>query len=311
MSTIPQLDISRFETDKENFVKDLGEAYSTLGFAGLVNHGIDQDLIYRALNVSKEVFELPEDVKKQYHKENGGARGYTPFGTEIAKDADHVDLKEFWHVGRELDQVSKNEQSMLPNVFPAEVPEFKEVTLTLFSELDKLARTVLRALALYLGEEETFFEDKVNEGNSILRPLHYPPIENTETACVRAAAHEDINVITLLVGSEQSGLEILRKDGAWIPVSIIEGTIICNIGDMMQRLTNYVMRSTTHRVVNPVGEEAKSSRYSIPFFMHFNSDYVIDALPQCVTDENPKRDEAITSDDYLKERLIEIGLLKK
>jgi isopenicillin N synthase-like dioxygenase len=306
--TIPVLDISNFDTNREDFLKELGQAYKAWGFAGITNHGISMDVIQNALKASEAFFALPEETKKQYFQDNGGQRGYTPFGTEIAKDAEYVDLKEFWHVGREVEGTPPYEQ-LLPNVWPAEAPEFKSAMLTLYSELDKLANRMLQAFALFLGEDKQYFTEKVNFGNSILRPLHYPPITDPSLPNVRAGAHEDINLITLLVGSEQEGLEVLSKTGEWVGITMIEGTIICNVGDMLQRLTNHLLPSTTHRVVNPKGDAAKSSRYSIPFFMHPNPDMSLDALPQCVTEENPKRDEPITANEYLMQRLREIGLI--
>ncbi len=308
--SIPTLDISRFESDRENFLKELGAAYEEWGFAGITEHGVDIQVIEDALKISESFFALPTEVKEKYFLDNGGKRGYTPFGKEIAKDAKHVDLKEFWHVGRELAMESQTQDPQLdPNVWPEELPEFKSTMLALYEALDKLANKMLSAFALYLGEEENYFDHRVNVGNSVLRSLHYPPIENTDTQCVRAAEHGDINLITLLVGSAQDGLQVQAKTGEWVPISIIEGTIICNIGDMMQRLTNHVLPSTIHRVVNPEGDAAKYSRYSIPFFVHPNSDTIIDSLPNCVTDENPKRYEPITANEYLEQRLREIGLL--
>jgi len=308
-TTVPVLDISKFETDRDSFIKELGAAYQAWGFAGITKHNISKEIVQNALHASQVFFDLPDEVKKQYHMDNGGTRGYTPFGTEIAKDAEYVDLKEFWHVGRELEGESQYEQ-LTPNIWPKEAPVFKDAMNALYSELDKLANTMLQAFALFLGEDQNYFTDKVNVGNSILRPLHYPPLNDPSLPNVRAGAHEDINLITLLVGSEQEGLEVLSTTGEWVGISMIEGTIICNVGDMLQRLTNHNLPSTTHRVVNPKGEAGKSSRYSIPFFCHPNPDMSLDALPQCVTDENPKRDEPITANDYLMQRLREIGLIK-
>ncbi len=309
MPTIPTLDISRFKADKEQFVKDLGEAYQAWGFAGITGHGISPDVVQNALKASEHFFALPEATKKQYFFDNGGARGYTPFGTEIAKDADYVDLKEFWHVGRELEGEPPFKE-LIPNVWPTEIPELKPALNALYSALDDLANQMLDAFALFLGEPQDYFREHVKFGNSILRPLHYPPITVPSLPNVRAGAHEDINLITLLVGSEQEGLEVLSKTGEWIGISMIKGTIICNVGDMLQRLTNHVLPSTTHRVVNPKGDAAKSSRYSIPFFTHPNPVMPLNALPQCVTSENPLRDEPITSGEYLMQRLREIGLMK-
>lgn len=309
MSTIPTLDLSRFETHPEAFVQEMGEAYQAWGFAGISNHGVDRNIIINALRAAEKLFALPEDVKLRYFKDNGGTRGFTPMGTEIAKNAEHVDLKEFWHVGREIEGEPPH-KDLTPNVWPEEVPEFKTSMLALYQSLDDLSRTLLRAFALFIGEDRHYFDDKVNYGNSILRPLHYPPITDPSLPNVRAGAHEDINLITLLVGSEQEGLEVLNKRGEWVGISMIEGTIICNVGDMLQRLTNHVLPSTTHRVVNPKGEAGKVSRFSIPFFVHPNPGTSLDALPQCVTKDNPKRYPPITSDEYLMERLREIGLVK-
>ena len=307
--SIPVLDIANFADDPTRFVREIGAAYQAWGFAGITNHGIPMSVIQNALRASEAFFCLDEDTKKGYYQKNGGQRGYTPFGTEIAKNADFVDLKEFWHVGRDINGASPYPQ-LLENVWPTQVPQFKPAMLALYEELDKLANRLLEAFALFVGESQDFFKAKVNFGNSILRPLHYPPIADSSLPNVRAAAHEDINLITLLVGSEQEGLEVLSKSGEWVGISMIEGTIICNVGDMLQRLTNHVLPSTTHRVVNPKGDAAKASRYSIPFFMHPNPDMSLDALPQCVTDENPKRDPAISANDYLLQRLREIGLIK-
>lgn len=311
MSSIPHVDMRQHGADFDAFVQSIGEGYEVNGFVALTNHGIPEETIFGALDATEDLFALPADVKAKYHRPGqGGARGYTPFGTEIAKDAEHVDLKEFWHVGREVSGQPPYEQ-LLPNVWPAEKPEFKTRMIELYKALDELGNQVLEGIAVYLGEDRNYFRQRVNWGNSILRPLHYPPIGEEETPSVRAAAHEDINVITLLIGSREPGLEVLSKTGNWVPVTIVDGAIICNVGDMLQRLTNYKLPSTTHRVVNPPAPHNQKSRYSIPFFLHFNPDVVIDALPGCVSDEHPKREPAITADEYLTERLREIGLIKE
>ncbi|MGP9800478.1 isopenicillin N synthase family dioxygenase [Rheinheimera sp. NSM] len=309
---VPTLDIRRFATDKDNFVAEIGKAYTEFGFCGISGHGIPDEVVANTYTVIKQFFALPNEVKAKYHKPGqGGARGYTAVGVEKAKDSNHPDLKEFWHVGRELDGPAPH-PSLYPNVWPAEVPGFKQATYALYAELEKLGNRVLEALALFLGQEQSYFADKVNYGNSILRPIHYPPIQDTSTASIRAGQHEDINLITLLVGSNEAGLEILRRDGSWLPVTTIEGTIVVNIGDMLQRLTNHVLPSTTHRVVNPAGVAAGQPRYSIPFFMHPNPDYVIKTLDSCISADRPNRyPEPINSNDYLMQRLEEIGLLKK
>ena len=309
---VPTLDIRRFATDKDNFVAEIGKAYTEFGFCGISGHGIPDEVVANTYTAIKQFFALPNEVKAKYHKPGqGGARGYTAIGVEKAKDSNHPDLKEFWHVGRELDGPAPH-PSLYPNVWPTEVEGFKQATYALYSELEKLGNTVLEALALFLGQEQSYFADKVNYGNSILRPIHYPPIKDTSTQSIRAGQHEDINLITLLVGSNEAGLEILRRDGSWLPVTTIEGTIVVNIGDMLQRLTNHVLPSTTHRVVNPAGAAAGEPRYSIPFFMHPNPDYVIKTLDSCISADMPNRyPEPINSNDYLMQRLEEIGLLKK
>lgn len=307
-NTIPTLNIQQFETEPERFLKDFGAAYEHWGFAGIQGHGIELTTIKNALKASEHFFALAEDVKKTYFMDNGGQRGYTPFGTEIAKNAHYVDLKEFWHVGREI-LPNSNNPTLIENIWPSEIPEFKTALTQLYRELDALAKKLLKVFALYLHEHEFYFAEHVEHGNSILRALHYPPVTDPSLPNVRAGAHEDINLITLLVGSEQEGLEVLSKTGEWVGISMIEGTIICNVGDMLQRLTNYQLPSTTHRVVNPKGDAAKLSRYSIPFFVHPRGEMSLDALAQCVTEQNPKRDAPITAHDFLMQRLREIGLI--
>ncbi len=310
VSNIPTLDIRRFDTDRDAFVAELGAAYREWGFAGIRGHGIPQHLIDEAYDVFVQFFALPEDVKKQYHVAgSGGARGYTPFGVETAKGAKHFDLKEFWHVGREIADDSKYREVMPPNLWPVEVPGLHERGYALYQALDALGARVLSALALHIGLPEHYFADKTDSGNSILRPIHYPPITADDIPNVRAGAHEDINLITLLVGASAAGLEVKSKHGEWVPFTSDADTIVVNIGDMLQRLTNHVYPSTTHRVVNPPGEQARKPRYSTPFFLHPNPDFLIDVLPSCVTADNPSRyPEAITAQGYLEERLREIKL---
>lgn len=307
---IPTLDITRFDTDRDAFVAELGAAYRQWGFAGISNHGISQELIDNAYAAFRTFYALPEETKKKYHLAGqGGARGYTPFGIETAKDSKHFDLKEFYHIGREIADDSKYRDVMAPNVWPEEVAEFKQYGLALYSALDALGARVLAALALHIDLPEDFFVDKVNVGNSILRPIHYPPITTDDIPNERAGAHGDINFITLLVGASTAGLEVRSHDGEWVPFTSAGDTIVVNIGDMLQRLTNHVYPSTIHRVVNPAGEAARQPRYSVPFFLHPNPDYLIDVLPSCITAENPSRyPEAITAHGFLEERLREIKL---
>ncbi|MGA9333375.1 MAG: 2-oxoglutarate and iron-dependent oxygenase domain-containing protein [Rudaea sp.] len=308
---IPTLDIRRYGTDRDAFVAELGAAYREWGFAGIRGHGIEQRLIDDAYDAFVRFFALPTEVKMKYHlKGTGGARGYTPFGVETAKDSKYSDLKEFWHIGRELPPDSRFASLMAPNVWPSEVPDFREKGLALYAALDALGSRVLRALALHIQLPENFFDDKTNIGNSILRPIHYPPITSENIPNVRAGAHEDINFITLLVGASAAGLEVKSHKGEWVPFTAEADTIVVNIGDMLQRLTNHVYPSTTHRVVNPPGEAARKPRYSVPFFLHPNPDVVLDPLPSCISADNPSRyDTVITAHEYLQERLREIKLI--
>ena len=311
MKHVPTLDISRFDSDRDAFVAELGAAYREFGFCGISGHGIPKADIDAAYRVFQEFFALPAEVKQKYHQPGtGGARGYTPLGVETAKDSKHPDLKEFWHIGREIPRDSKYADIMAANVWPSEVAGFREYGYGLYEALDALGSRVLRALALHIHLPEDFFEDKIQSGNSILRPIHYPPITATDIPNVRAGAHEDINFITLLVGASAEGLEVLTREGKWLPITTEGDAIVVNIGDMLQRLTNHVYPSTTHRVVNPQNDNARNPRYSVPFFLHPNPDVVLDVLPSCVSAENPSRyPTPITSHEYLLERLREIKLI--
>ncbi|MGB5076124.1 MAG: 2-oxoglutarate and iron-dependent oxygenase domain-containing protein [Sphingorhabdus sp.] len=303
--------ISLAQADADALGHELGGSFKTYGFATVVDHGLDPALVARAWALTKELFDQPEPVKREGFDPNiAGQRGYTPFKTEIAKGADHHDLKEFWHVGRTVDPSSPLAGSMLPNIWP-NIPSFRETFEELFSEMDRVGARILSSIARYLDMPADWFEPAIKDGNSILRLLHYPPIAGDAEGCIRAGAHEDINLITLLLGAEEAGLQILRPDGSWMDVSPPEGGLAVNVGDMLQRLTNHVLPSTTHRVVNPSGERSRFSRYSMPYFLHLRSDFLIKTLPQCVSDAHPDRyPEPILADDYLRERLIEIGLLK-
>ena len=310
MSKIPTLDIRRFHTDRDAFVAELGAAYREWGFCGVSHHGISPQAIDGAYQVFKQFFALPEVTKRKYHVPGtGGARGYTPFGIETAKDSQYPDLKEFFHIGRELPPGSRYAEFMAPNTWPTEVAGFREHAYGLFEALDQLGLKVLAALALHIDLPEDFFVEPTRFGNSILRPIHYPPITAPDIPNVRAGAHEDINLITLLVGASAAGLEVRARNGDWVPFTADGDTIVVNIGDMLQRLTNHVYPSTTHRVVNPPGEAARQPRYSTPYFLHANPDYLIKTLPQCVDAGNPDRyREPITANDYLMQRLREIKL---
>jgi isopenicillin N synthase-like dioxygenase len=308
---VPTLDWNRHSSDRNAFVAELGAAYREFGFCCISNHGIPARLIADAYAAFRAFFALPDATKLRYRVPGaGGARGYTPFGIETAKDAEHPDLKEFWHIGREIPRDSPHAAVMAPNLWPDEVADFRARGYALYEALDALGSRVLGALALDLGLDEHWFDDKIGAGNSILRPIHYPPIGDAHVPNVRAGAHEDINLITLLVGASAAGLEILTRDGEWLPVTTQGDAIVVNIGDMLQRLTNGVYPSTTHRVVNPPGEAARMSRYSVPFFLHFNPDFLIEVLPGCVgPDRSIRYPEPIRANEYLLQRLREIRLL--
>ena len=312
MSTrIPVLDIRRYASDRDGFVADIGAAYREWGFAGIRGHGIAPALIDAAYDAFVRFFALPEAAKMKCHQPgSGGVRGYTPFGIETAKDSRYPDLKEFYHIGRELPAGSKFTEVMPPNVWPDEAPGFRDNGLALYAALDALGSRVLCALALHIGLAEDFFAAKTNFGNSILRPIHYPPITTPDVSNVRSGVHEDINFITLLVGASAPGLQVKSRNGQWVPFTADADTIVVNIGDMLQRLTNHVYPSTTHRVVNPPGASSRKPRYSLPFFLHPNPDVVLDPLPECISAENPRRyNTSITAHEYLQQRLREIKLV--
>jgi isopenicillin N synthase-like dioxygenase len=300
---IAPIPLTLVEADPAAASAALGDAFGLTGFAVVSDHGIPPDLIDRALTATKALFALPEAVKRRYLIPGGGGqRGLTPFGIETAKGAKTSDLKEFWHVGRDLLPGDPLRAAMPDNVWPDEVPGFHAAVAALYTALDAAGGRVLRALALHLGLAADFFESPTRDGNSILRLLHYPPVTGTPAA-VRAGAHEDINVITLLLGAEEAGLQLLDRSGTWRDIEVPPGALVCNIGDMLQRLTGGALPSTTHRVINPVADRAGIARYSTPFFLHFRPDYLIATLP------GRPAEPPITADAYLRERLREIGLV--
>lgn len=309
---VPTLSLKQQASDPDGFAAAFGGSFERFGFAIVADHGIDQDLIDRAWKLTEELFKLPEAEKRGYHiSGGGGARGYTPFKTEIAKGASVVDLKEFWHVGRELPEGHRFANDMAPNVWPARPEGFRETFLELFAAFDTAGDKLLSAIARHLKLAPDWFDRAVTDGNSVLRLLHYPPIP-ADAEGVRAGAHEDINLITLLLGAEEAGLELLDKDGRWLAIKPPQGAMVVNVGDMLQRLTNHVLPSTTHRVVNPPPERRGHSRYSMPFFLHPAPDFLIETLPGCISADTPNRyPEPITAHDYLHQRLVEIGLVKK
>ena len=297
------------DRDPQGFAKELGNSFVEYGFAIVRDHGIPQELIDGAEQLSKLFFALPEETKSKYLIEgSGGARGYTAFGIETAKGAQAFDLKEFWHVGRELPAGHKFRDVMAENVWPDEIPGFKQTFLELYDAFDAAGVKVLRAIARFLKVDEEYFTDTVRDGNSVMRLLHYPAQIEPTGNHIRAGAHEDINTITLLLGAEEAGLELKTKDGRWIPVSPKPGELVINIGDMLQRLTNGVLRSTSHRVVNPAPDRASHARYSMPFFLHFRPDFMIEALPGTVPPGEEPKWPPISSHEYLQERLREIKL---
>jgi isopenicillin N synthase-like dioxygenase len=306
---IASVSLADADRDPDGFAQQLGRSFEEYGFAIIADHGIPDALIHRAEEQAKAFFALPDATKRKYHIEGGGgARGYTPFGIETAKGASAFDLKEFWHVGRELAHGHPFRDHMPDNVWPTELAGFRKTFEELFATFDRTGLKILKAIARFLKIDEDYFIDTVRDGNSVMRLLHYPPIQGEPGSNVRAGAHEDINTITLLLGAEEAGLELLTRDGRWIPVSPKPGELVVNIGDMLQRLTNGKLRSTTHRVVNPPPERRGFSRYSMPFFLHFRSDFLIEPLPGTVPPGEQPKWPPITANDYLQERLREIKL---
>lgn len=316
---VPSLDLADFtsgdEAKKKKFVADLGAAYNNIGFVAIKNHYLTDDLSAKLYAVIKKFFALPDDVKQLYEIPGlAGQRGYIGKGKEHAKGRNTGDLKEFYHIGQEVEDDDPIKKEYPANVWPDEIPEFKAIGLEVYRRLEKTGVYMLRAIALYLGLPENYFDAKVRHGNSILRPIHYFPIENPEAVpadAVRAAEHGDINLITLLMGASADGLQVLRRDGKWIPITALPEQLVVNVGDMLERHTNKKLKSTIHRVVNPPKDKMNTPRYSIPFFMHPRSEMSLAALPGCVDEEHPKLWPDITAGEFLDERLAEIGLKKK
>ncbi len=312
---IPSIDLGDFlsgdPTRKQLFVQQLGEAYENIGFVALRNHGLSDELVDRLYAQVKAFFDLPLEVKMKYEIEGlAGQRGYTSFGKEHAKGATEGDLKEFWHFGQEVTDNDPIKDTYEPNIWCEELPEFNKVGIVAYKALENAGKEMLRAIALFLGLDENYFDAKIHNGNSILRPIHYAPIQGEPKNAVRAGQHEDINLITLLMGASAEGLEILTLQNEWVPVTALPDQIVVNVGDMLQRLTNNRLKSTTHRVVNPSREMWGTPRYSIPFFLHPRMDMRLDCIESCITDANPLAYEPISAGEYLAERLREIGLLK-
>ena len=316
MNNIPSVNLADFISGdanrKQKFVEEIGKAYEEIGFVALKNHFLDSALEENLYKEVKSFFALPLEVKKKYEIEGlAGQRGYISFGKEHAKGKKEGDLKEFWHFGQEPDEDANLTEKYPENVQVTELKDFNKVGMEAYRMLEKTGIYVLRALALYIGLDEHYFDHWASNGNSILRPIHYPPITEEPKGAVRAGAHGDINLITLLMGASTGGLQVLRKDGEWIDALPKEDELVINVGDMLERHTNNKLRSTIHRVVNPPKEEWSNPRYSIPFFMHPRSEMPLDCLEQCIDEETPKQYEDITAGDFLHQRLVEIGLLKK
>ena len=316
MSIIPSVNLDEFLSgnlkEKEKFVKEIGSAFENIGFVALSGHFLSDELVEKLYTQIKNFFSLPQTIKDDYEIEGlGGQRGYTSFGKEHAKGRKEGDLKEFWHFGQYVDNYPLLKDKYPENIYVKELPEFNNVGKETFKMLEKTARYVLRALALHLKVDETYFDSFVTHGNSILRPIHYPPITEEPKNAVRAAAHGDINLITLLMGAHGKGLQVQNHKGEWIDAIAKPNELMINVGDMLSRLTNNKLKSTIHRVVNPPKELWSSSRYSIPFFMHPVSEMPLNCLNNCVDSEHPKQFEDITAGAFLNERLIELGLVKK
>lgn len=301
---------------RAQFIKDFGDSFSNMGFAIVRNHGVSEALKARLFEVSKAFFALPDDMKKSYEDEaNHGQRGYISKNKESAKGQNVPDIKEFYHVGQTVTDGDPIKSEYPDNIFPENnvVTDFEKVTQEVYQTFEKTGRDLLRATALYLDLPENYFDDKIHNGNSILRLLHYYPVQDKSqipAGAVRAAAHGDINLITLLMGGSAEGLQAQTLDGEWIPVSPADDEIVINIGDMLARLTNDRFRSTQHRVITPREESWLTPRYSTPFFLHPRSDMDLTCLDTCISDENPKHYEDMTAGEFLTERLIELGLKK-
>ncbi|CAN5208391.1 2-oxoglutarate and iron-dependent oxygenase domain-containing protein [soil metagenome] len=315
---IPSLDLADFTSGdpvkKSKFVEDLGAAYNSIGFVAIRNHYLTDELSATLYDTIKKFFSLPEIEKKKYEiPELAGQRGYIGKGKEHAKGRNTGDLKEFYHVGQTVEDGDPIKEEYPDNIWPKEIPAFEAVGRDVYERLERTGVQMLRAIAIYLGLPETYFDGKVKHGNSILRPIHYYPIENPDSVpadAVRAAEHGDINLITLLMGASADGLQVLRRDGKWIPITALPDQLVVNVGDMLERLTNKKLKSTIHRVVNPPRDQMNKPRYSIPFFMHPRSEMNLAALPECVDSEHPKLWDDITAGEFLNQRLKEIGLKK-
>lgn len=316
MSAVPSVNLEDFLSDdpdrKQKFIKEIGEAFENIGFVALSGHFLSESLISHLYEEIKNFFALPQETKDNYEIAGlGGQRGYTSFGKEHAKGRKEGDLKEFWHFGQYVEDNPKLKAEYPDNVVVKELPNFNSTGKEVYKMLEKTAKYVLRALALHLELKETYFDHYIKNGNSILRPIHYPPITEAPKDAVRAAAHGDINLITLLMGAHGKGLQVMNHEGEWVDAIASPDELMINVGDMLSRHTNNKLKSTIHQVVNPPEELWGTSRYSVPFFMHPISEMPLDCLENCIDEEHPKQFEAISAGEFLHERLIELGLIKK
>ena len=315
---IPRLDLDTYINgsveQRKHFSDAIGNAFNETGFVTITNHGLSKQLMDKLYEQVKALFRLPEAIKLKYEiAELAGQRGYTSKGKETAKGFKVPDLKEFWQIGQTVTDGDPVKNEYPDNLVVTELPEFNSTTREVYQKLEAAGKELLRAIAVYLNLPETYFDDKVHNGNSILRTLHYFPITDPDALpadAVRAGAHEDINLITLLIGASADGLELFTREGEWFPVKAHGEDVVVNVGDMLQRLTNNKLKSTTHRVVNPPREEMNKSRYSVPFFLHPKSGMDLTSLDSCVDATHPKLYSDMTAGEYLDERLREIGLKK-
>lgn len=315
MQNIPSVNLRDFLSDdpvrKQKFVNEIGQAYEEIGFVALKGHFLDDQLVENLYTEVHNFFNLPLETKKKYEIPGiGGQRGYVSFGKEHAKGRSEGDLKEFFHFGQYVEDNPELEKSYPANVTVEELPQFNPIGKETYQMLEKTGVYVLRALAIYLGLDEFYFDKFVKNGNSILRPIHYPPITDEPKNAVRAAAHGDINLITLLMGAQGKGLQVQNHKGEWIDAIAAEDELVINVGDMLSRHSNNRLKSTIHQVVNPPRELWSTSRYSIPFFMHPISEMPLNCLDNCIDEANPKKFEDITAGEFLHQRLVELGLIK-
>ena len=314
MNKIPQVNLNDYLTgdpdSKKKFINDLGKGFSEIGFIALKGHLLNDTVKESLYDEVKNFFNLSNEIKSKYIISGlASQRGFTPFGKEHAKGRNVGDLKEFWHFGQYVKNEPGLENKYPKNVMVDELEEFNSVGQKTYELLEETGRHVLGAIACYLNLDETYFDKHIFNGNSILRAIHYPPITQEPNKAERAAAHGDINLITLLMGAQGKGLQVLSNNGEWVDAIAEDDEIIVNIGDMLSRHTNNKLKSTIHRVVNPPKDLWGSSRYSIPFFLHPRLEMPLNCIDSCVDEQNPKGFKDITAGDFLYQRLVDLGLV--